>query len=153
MSAGFSSVIPCRSDGYTRVNQMAVPPTVQPSFRPSQTPTTRQPSFPPSPAPSATPVSPTVEATYAPTDIPTNFPSQTMKPSNRPSVRSSAYFNQSLANHSQAVIRLSSFLVVRNVQIKSGQSLDTKSETALCHAVSSILDIASGSHQLISFHF
>ena len=64
---GYSLVVPCRRDGYVRINSIPTPnPTTSPIYRP-----TKEPSF-----------EPTYEPSFEPTSEITN------KPSNKPSVKS-----------------------------------------------------------------
>eukprot|EP01036_Dinobryon_divergens_P031162 gene31162-40518_t len=76
---GMSTVIPCRRDGYTRVNQMYVRPTIIPSYRqtraPSVAPNTG--SVKPTAEPSTLTVQPSATAlpTYPSTSSPSGTPS------------------------------------------------------------------------------
>lgn len=70
---GYDRVIPCRRDGYTRINAMPLSssPTISPSVRPTQ------PTVSPSLAPTKPTVNPSIKPSPTPTIFPTSFPTVT----------------------------------------------------------------------------
>ena len=152
---GYSVVMPCRRDGYTRINQIpSSSPTLKPSSRQplsavrSATPTARATSMEPTET-----AAPTAESAYSPTASPTEFPTYTSAPSRKPTNSPTTYFNYSLANHSMRPILLSADLFIRSVRYLSASdlSLDVQSLKAICNAVDTTLEVPLGSTTVTSY--
>lgn len=137
---GYSAVVPCRRDGYTRINQLAGRPTYFPTMIPSARPTTGKPSVPPT-------IEPTEEPTYFQTEPPTEEPSfaptYEFPPSAVPTVSPSTY-NFSLASHKLSVVRLDSSITIDHVIFGSTSTFDALAQKVLCTTIDEIIGTAIG---------
>ena len=137
---GYSAVVPCRRDGYTRINQLSGRPTFFPTAIPSARPTTGSPSTPPT-------FEPTEEPTFFQTDIPTEEPSfapthefqPTALPTRAPSV-----YNFSLVNHGLSFVRLDSYLTLTHVYIGPTISFDATAQKVLCATIDELIGTSVG---------
>lgn len=136
----YSAVVPCRRDGYTRINQLSGRPTFFPTAIPSARPTTGSPSVPPTFEPTE---EPTFYNTDRPTEEPTFAPTYEFQPSAEPTLAPSVY-NRSLASHSLSFVRLDSSLTLTHVYLGPTIAFDTAAQKILCATIDELIGTTIG---------
>ena len=145
----YSSVVPCRRDGYTRINEPPSRPTAFPTSEPTNAPTSSNPTFPPTISPTSTP---SYHNTGSPSSPPSHSPTYQYNPSIVPTVQPSHY-NGSLQNHSLAFIVLQSSLqldrVLYSASAKNLVLFDHNCQLTVSRAVDDCLGLTQGATQFV----
>jgi len=137
----FDAVVPCRRDGYTRINAQPARPTSQPTPNPTSPPTSYSPTLLPIISPTATP---TFTHSGAPSVPPTFSPTYLYPPTRAPTSLPTSY-NASLVSHGLPTFMLDSTIRVDRVFYSSTVLFDTPSQLALCTSIDLVIGLSLGS--------